>query len=153
MFENRLKELGIEIPEAPKPLAAYVPAVRSGNLIYTSGQLPLINGELKYTGAVGKDISEEDAKKAAEICALNCLGAIKSILTTLDKIEQIIKLTVFVNSAEGFQNQPVVANGASEIIGKIFSDNGLHARSAVGVNNLPKNASVEVEMIVRVNEL
>jgi len=150
MFEERIKELGIEIPEAPKPLAAYVPAVKSGNLIFTAGQLPLVNGELKYSGAVGKDIGEEDAKKAAEVCALNCLGTVKGIISSLDKIEQIIKLTVFVNSAEGYQNQPVVANGASEIISEIFGNNGLHARSAVGVNCLPRNASVEVEMIIRV---
>jgi enamine deaminase RidA (YjgF/YER057c/UK114 family) len=150
MFEAKLKELGIEIPAAPKPLAAYVPAVLSGDLIFTAGQVPLVNGDLKYIGAAGKDISEEDAKKAAEICALNCLGAVKSITGSIDKIDQVVKLTVFINTAEGFQNQPQIANGASEIIGKIFGDKGLHARSAVGVSSLPRNAAVEVEMIVRI---
>jgi enamine deaminase RidA (YjgF/YER057c/UK114 family) len=150
MFEAKIKELGIEIPSAPKPLASYVPAVQAGSLVFTAGQLPLVNGELKYTGAVGKDISEDDAKKAAEICALNCLGAVKSVSGTLDKVVQIVKLTVFVHSADGFQNQPAVANGASDIVGKIFGEKGLHARSAVGVNALPRNAAVEVEMIVSI---
>lgn len=148
MFESKIKELGIEIPAAPKPLASYVPAVKTGNLIYTAGQVPLVKGELKYMGSVGKDISEDDAIKAAEVCALNCLGAVKSVIGSLDKIDQVVKLTVFVNSAEGFHNQPQIANGASDIIGKIFGERGLHARSAVGVNSLPRNAAIEVEMIV-----
>lgn len=152
MFEAKIRELGIEIPSAPKPLASYVPAVKAGNLVFTAGQVPLVNGELKYTGAVGKDIQEDDAKKAAEICALNCLGAIKSLIGSLDQIEQIIKLTVFVNSVNGFENQPQIANGASDIIGKIFGERGLHARSAVGASSLPRNAVVEVEMIVSIIE-
>ncbi|MFO7445434.1 MAG: RidA family protein [Ignavibacteriaceae bacterium] len=150
MFEAKIKELGIEIPEAPKPLAAYVPAVLIDGFVYTAGQVPLVKGEIKYTGAAGRDFNEEEGSKAAEICALNCLGAVKGVIGSLDKIEQVVKLTVFVNSADGFGNQPQVANGASELIGKIFGDKGAHARSAVGVNGLPRNAAVEVEMIVKI---
>ena len=149
MVEEKIKELGFEIPEAPKPLAAYVPALATNDFVFTAGQLPSVKGELKYKGKVGQDLTEEEGRKAAEICALNCLGAIKGITGSLDKIDRIIKLTVFVNSAEGFTGQPKVANGASELIGKIFGDNGRHARSAVGVNELPLDAPVEVEMIVK----
>jgi enamine deaminase RidA (YjgF/YER057c/UK114 family) len=152
MIEEKIKELGFTLPEPPKPLAAYVPAVIAGDLVFTAGQLPIVYGELKYTGKLGKEVSEEDAKKAAEICALNCLSAIKGVIGELNRIEQVIKLTVFVNSAEGFTNQPVAANGASELIEKIFGKNGSHARSAVGVNELPKNAPVEIEMIVKLKK-
>lgn len=149
MVEEKIKELGFELPEAPKPLAAYVPALAVNDFVFTAGQLPSVKGELKYKGKVGRDLTEEEGKKAAEICALNCLGAVKGVIGSLDKIDCIIKLTVFVNSAEGFTSQPKVANGASELIGKIFGDNGRHARSAVGVNELPLDAPVEVEMIVK----
>ncbi|HKI77611.1 MAG TPA: RidA family protein [Ignavibacteriaceae bacterium] len=149
MIEEKIKELGLEVPEAAKPLAAYIPAIRMDNLVMTSGQLPTVKGELKFKGKVGKDITEEEGKQAAEICALNCLGAIKRVIGDLDKIEQIVKLTAFVNSADGFTAQPKVANGASELLGKIFGDNGKHARSAVGVNELPIDAPVEIEMIVK----
>ena len=149
MIEEKIKELGFEVPEAPRPLAAYVPAVIVNNLVFTAGQLPSIKGELKYKGKVGKDLPEEGGRKAAEICALNCLGAIKDVIGDLDKIDQVVKLTAFINSAEGFTAQPKVANGASELIGKIFGDKGKHARSAVGVNELPFDAAVEIEMIVK----
>ena len=149
MIEEKIKELGLEVPDAPKPLAAYVPALIVNDLVFTAGQLPSIKGELKYKGKVGKDLSEEGGRKAAEICALNCLAAVKGLIGNLDKIEQIVKLTAFVNSAEGFTAQPKVANGASELIGKIFGDKGKHARSAVGVNELPLDAAVEIEMIVK----
>lgn len=152
MIEEKIKELGFTLPEPPKPLAAYVPAVIAGDLVFTAGQLPIAYGALKYTGKLGKELSEEDGKKAAEICALNCLSAIKGVIGELNRIEQVIKLTVFVNSAEGFTNQPVAANGASELIEKIFGKNGSHARSAVGVNELPKNAPVEIEMIVKLKK-
>lgn len=152
MVEEKIKELGFEIPEVAKPLAAYIPAKKVGNLVMTSGQVPLVKGVLKYTGKVGDDLSEEDGQKAAEICALNCLAAIKGIIGDLDKIEEILKLTVFVNNKEGFTAQPKIANGASELIGKIFGDKGLHARSAVGVSGLPINAPVEIEMIVSIKE-
>ncbi len=150
MFEEKINQLGFELPEVAKPLAAYIPAKKIGNLVMTSGQVPVVKGEMKYAGKVGKDISEEDGQKAAQICALNCLAAIKSVIGSLDNIEEIVKLTVFVNSAKGFTSQPKVANGASELLGKIFGDYGLHVRSAVGVNELPLNAAVEIEMTVRV---
>ncbi|WP_304130655.1 RidA family protein [Ignavibacterium album] len=150
MIEEKIKQLGFELPEVAKPLASYIPAKKVGNLVMTSGQIPVVKGELKYTGKVGKNLSEEDGKKAAQICALNCLAAIKSVIGSLDNIEEVVKLTVFVNSSTDFTAQPKVANGASELIGKIFGDSGLHVRSAVGVNELPLNAAVEIEMIVKV---
>ena len=150
MIEEKIRQLGFELPEVAKPLAAYIPAKKVGNLVMTSGQVPVVKGEMKYIGKVGKDLSEEDAQKAAQICALNCLAAIKSIVGSLESVEEVVKLTVFVNSAVGFTSQPKVANGASELVGKIFGENGLHVRSAVGVNELPLNAAVEIEMIVRV---
>ena len=150
MIEEKLKELGIVIPEAPKPLAAYIPAVQVEKYIYTSGQLPMQDGQLKFKGKLGKDQSVDEGRQAAEICALNCLGVVKSIIGNLDNIERVIKLTVFVNSADGFTEQPKVANGASELLVKIFGDNGKHVRSAVGVSELPIDAAVEAEMIVKV---
>lgn len=150
MIEEKINELGFSVPEAPKPLAAYIPAQIINNLVMTAGQIPMVKGDLKYKGKVGKDITEEEGQKAAEICLLNCLSAVKSVIASLDNIEHIIKLTVFVNSAEGFTAQPKVANGASELCVKIFGEAGKHVRSAVGVNELPLNAAVEVEMIVKI---
>jgi enamine deaminase RidA (YjgF/YER057c/UK114 family) len=152
MIEDKIKELGYTLPEPPKPLAAYVPAVIAGDLVFTAGQIPVSGGELKYTGKLGRDISEEEGRKAAEICALNCLSAVKGVIGELDRIEKVIKLTVFVNSAESFINQPAVANGASELMEKIFGQAGSHARSAVGVNELPKDVSVEIELIVKIKK-
>lgn len=148
MTEEKLNELGLTLPQVAKPLAAYVPALRVGNLVMTSGQVPLVEGVIKYKGKLGKDLTEEDGKKAAEICALNCLAAIKSVAGDLDKINRVVKLVVFVASAEGFVNQPEVANGASELVGKVFGEAGKHTRSAVGVSELPKGSAVEIEMIV-----
>jgi enamine deaminase RidA (YjgF/YER057c/UK114 family) len=150
MVEQKLKELGLELPRAPKPLAAYVPGVRLNNLVFTSGQLPLENGQLRYAGKVGAEVSEEDAKKAAEICVLNCLSVVNDIAGSLDSVEKILKITVFISSAPGFTNQPEVANGASELLEKVFGYKGKHARSAVGVSELPRNASVEIEMIASI---
>ena len=150
MIEEKIKELGFELPEVAKPLAAYIPAKQVGNLVMTSGQVPLVKGVINYAGKVGSDLSEEEGQKAAQICALNCLAAIKGVIGNLDKIVEVLKLTVFVASAEDFTSQPKVANGASELIGKIFGESGKHVRSAVGVTALPLNASVEIEMIVRV---
>jgi len=149
-FEEKIKSLGLELPEPPKPVAAYVPAVKVDNYVYTSGQLPFVNGELKYKGKVGKDVQEEDAYEAAKICALNCLSVIKGVIGDLDNIEQVVKINGYVASAPGFNLQPKVINGASELIGEIFGNKGQHARSAVGVNELPLDATCEVEMIVRV---
>lgn len=149
-FEARIKEMGLIVPEAPKPLAAYVPAVKTGNYVFTSGQLPIVNGELKYVGKLGDKFNVEEGYEAAKICALNALGAIKSVIGNLDNIVRIVKVVGFVNSATGFNDQPKVINGASELMGKIFGEAGVHARSAVGVNELPLNVAVEVEMIVEV---
>ncbi len=150
MIEEKIKELGFEIPQVAAPLAAYIPAKQVGNLIMTSGQVPIVKGEMKYTGRLGKELSEDDGQKAAQVCALNCLAAIKGVIGNLDKIVEVVKLTVFVASADSFTAQPKVANGASELIGKIFGDAGKHVRSAVGVTALPLNAAVEIEMIVRI---
>lgn len=152
MIEDKIKELGFNLPEPPQPLAAYVPALMAGDFVFTAGQIPVSEGQLKFTGKLGKDLTEEQGRQAAEICALNCLSAVKGVIGELDRIERVIKLTVFVNSAEGFTNQPAVANGASELMEKIFGPKGSHARSAVGVNELPKDVAVEIEMIVKVKK-
>ena len=150
MIEERIIQLGFTLPAAPKPLASYVPAVRTGNLVFTAGQLPIKDGSLAFKGKLGKDLNEDKGKNASQLCALNCLSVIKDEIGTLDQIDRIIKLTVFVNSSEGFINHPQVANGASDLIKEIFGENGKHVRSAVGVAELPLNAPVEIEMIVRV---
>ncbi len=150
MIEERIKELGFQLPEAPKPVAAYIPALVEGSLVFTSGQIPVVKGNIKYTGKIGDKLTVEEGQKAAEICALNCLSVVKDIIGSLDKIERIVKLTVFVNSADGFSSQHLVANGASGLIGKIFGEKGKHVRSAVGVNELPLDVPVEIEMIVKI---
>ena len=122
MYEAKLKELGYELPEPAKPLAAYIPAIKVEKLVYTAGQLPTVNGQLQYKGKVGFDLSEEDGQKAAVLSLLNCLAVIKGVCGDLDQIEQVVKLTVFINSADGFTNQPKVANGASELLLKIFGN-------------------------------
>jgi enamine deaminase RidA (YjgF/YER057c/UK114 family) len=150
MIEEKIKQMGITIPEAAKPLAAYIPALQFGNLVMTSGQVPIVNGQIKYSGKIGKELTDEQGREAAKLCAINCLSAIKSVIGNLDRIKRIVKLTVFVNSADGFTAQPKIANGASEFIVEIFGDTGKHVRSAVGVSELPLNSAVEVEMIVMV---
>jgi enamine deaminase RidA (YjgF/YER057c/UK114 family) len=146
---ERLAELGIELPAVVAPLAAYVPAVRTGNLVYTSGQLPMQAGELLATGKVGTDVSPESAKALARICALNALAAVHS-LVGIDSVTRVVKVVGFVASAPGFGGQPGVVNGASQLFGEVFGDAGAHARSAVGVSELPLNSPVEVELIVEV---
>lgn len=150
MIEEKINQLGFTLPTAPKPLASYIPAVKSGDLVFTAGQLPIKDGSLLFKGKLGKELNEDDGKKAAQQCALNCLSVIKNEIETLDNIDRIIKLTVFVSSSEGFINHPQVANGASDLIKDIFGENGKHVRSAVGVAELPLNAPVEIEMIVRI---
>lgn len=159
MIEEKLNELGFQLPEAPKPLASYIPVTQVGNLIFTAGQIPLKNGVLAYKGKIGeystdglpgKNSGIEEGIKAAEICTINCLSVIKSVIGDLNKIKRIVKLTVFVNSADGFTDQPKVANGASDLLVKVFGENGKHIRSAVGVNELPIDSAVEMEMIVEV---
>jgi enamine deaminase RidA (YjgF/YER057c/UK114 family) len=149
-FEAKLKEMGIVVPDAPKPVAAYVPAVKIGDMIYTSGQIPFVAGQLKYKGKVGRDISLEEGYDAAKVCAINALAAIKSLVGSLDQIEKIVKVVGFVNSAPGFTDQPKVINGASELLAAAFGEAGAHARSAVGVAELPVDSAVEVELIVKV---
>ena len=145
----KLAELGIELPEVVAPLAAYVPAVRTGNLVYTAGQLPIHQGSLLATGKVGAEVSAEDAKALARQCGLNALAAVHA-LVGIDSVVRVVKAVGFVASAPGFDGQPGVINGASELFGEVFGDAGAHARSAVGVSELPRNAPVEVEIIVEV---
>lgn len=148
-WSARLGELGIELPAVVAPVAAYVPAVRTGNLVYTSGQLPITGGELEVTGKVGAEVSAEDAKALARQCGLNALAAVHA-LVGIDAVVRVVKVVGFVASAPGFAGQPRVVNGASELFGQIFGDAGAHARSAVGVAELPLGAPVEVEIIVEV---
>lgn len=145
----RLAELGIELPAVAAPLAAYQPAVRSGNHVYTSGQLPMVNGSLVTAGKVGAEVSPEDAKELARTCALNAVAAVDA-LVGINNVVKVVKVVGFVASAPGFTGQPGVVNGASELLGEVFGDAGVHARSAVGVAELPINAPVEVEIIVEV---
>ncbi len=145
--ESRLQELGIELPDVAPPVAAYVPAVVSGSYVYTSGQLPFIQGELPATGKVGADISAEQAKEFAATCAINALAAVKAQIGDLDRVTRIVKVVGFVASDPSFTGQPGVINGASELLGQVFGEAGTHARSAVGVAVLPLNAPVEVELI------
>ena len=146
---ERLAELGVTLPAPAKPLAAYVPAVRTGNLVYTSGQLPLIDGDLTHTGKVGAEVTPEAAKAAARTCAINALAAINA-LVGVDNVTRVVKVVGFVASSSGFTGQPGVVNGASEFLGEVFGDAGIHARCAVGVAELPLGAPVEVELIVEV---
>ncbi|WP_404312756.1 RidA family protein [Agrococcus terreus] len=143
----RMAELGIELPPVAKPVAAYVPAVASGHLVYTSGQLPMVDGKLLRTGLVGTEVSADEAHADARQCILNALAAIDAEIGSLDRITRIVKVTGFVASAAGFSGQPGVVNGASELLGELFGDAGIHARSAVGVAELPLHAPVEVELI------
>ncbi|MBX9640423.1 MAG: RidA family protein [Mycobacteriaceae bacterium] len=146
----RLGQLGLVLPQVAAPLAAYVPAVRTGKLIYTSGQLPIEGGKLVRSGKVGAEVSPEDGKALARICALNALAAVAS-LVGIDAVVQVVKVVGFVASAPGFNGQPGVVNGASDLFAEVFGDRGAHARSAVGVSELPLDAPVEVELIVEVD--
>ena len=147
--KEKLAALGLTLPTAAAPVAAYVPAVKTENLVFTAGQLPVVDGKLVLTGKVGSDVTAEDAKKMAEICALNALAAI-SLVADIDQIEKIVRVGGFVNGAPGFVAIPAVINGASELLIKLFGDvNGKHARTAVGVAELPLNAPVEVEIVVQ----
>ncbi|MFD6136845.1 RidA family protein [Isoptericola sp. NPDC056618] len=147
--EARLAELGITLPDVAAPVAAYVPAVRSGNYVYTAGQLPFVDGALPLTGKVGAAVSPEEAADLARTCALNGLAAVRSLVGTLDGA-RIVKVTGFVASDPSFTGQPGVINGASNVLGEIFGDAGVHARSAVGVAVLPLDSPVEVELVVEV---
>ena len=146
---SKLAELGLTLPEAALPVAAYVPAVRTGNLVFTAGQLPLVDGKIPFVGKVGSDVTPEQAKDMAQVCALNALAAI-SLVADIDQIERIVRVGGFVNGIPGFVAIPAVINGASELLIKLFGEiNGKHARTAIGVAELPLNAPVEVEMVVQ----
>ena len=148
-IKDKLAELGLTLPEAAAPVAAYVPAVRTGNLVFTAGQLPLVDGKIPFVGKVGSDVTPEQAKDMAQVCALNALAAI-SLVADIDQIEKIVRVGGFVNGIPGFVAIPAVINGASELLIKLFGEvNGKHARTAIGVAELPLNAPVEVEMVVQ----
>jgi enamine deaminase RidA (YjgF/YER057c/UK114 family) len=148
-WSERLAELGLTLPGVPKPAGAYVPAIRTGSLVYTAGQIPVVDGELAGVGKVGDKVSADEAKELARICALNALAAVDG-LVGIDNVVRVVKVVGFVASAEGFTGQPGVINGASELFGEVFGDAGIHARSAVGVAELPLGVPVEVEVIVEV---
>jgi enamine deaminase RidA (YjgF/YER057c/UK114 family) len=148
--EDRLAEIGLSVPDVAKPVASYVPALRSGSYVFTSGQLPMRSGELMATGKVGAGVSPEDAAACAQQCALNAIAAVKAELGDLDLVKRVVKVVCFVASDSAFTGQPQVANGASELLGTAFGDAGVHARSAVGVAVLPLDAPVEVEILVEV---
>ncbi len=148
--EENLAELGLSVPEVAKPVAVYVPAVRSGDHVFTSGQLPMRSGELMYTGKVGGEVSPEEAVECAQQCALNAIAAVKAVIGDLAQVKRVVKVVCFVASTPDFTGQPAVANGVSELLGKVFGDAGIHARSAVGVSVLPLDSPVEVELLVEV---
>ena len=148
--EERLQKLGLSVPEVAKPVAAYIPALRSGNHVFTSGQLPMRDGSLMLTGKVGGEVTEEEAVECARQCALNALAAVRAEVGELSAVKRIVKVVVFVASTPDFTAQPKVANGVSELLGEVFGEAGRHARSAVGVSVLPLDAPVEVELVVEI---
>ncbi|TVL92213.1 RidA family protein [Streptomyces sp. SAJ15] len=148
--EEKLAELGLRLPGVAAPIASYVPAVRTGSYVYTSGQLPMVEGKLGVTGKVGAEVTPEEAKDLARICALNALAAVKSVIGDLDKVVRVVKVVGFVASAPDFTGQPGVINGASELLGEVLGAKGVHARSAVGAAALPLDAPVEVEIQVEI---
>jgi len=149
-YEEKLRKMGITIPGVPKPAAAYIPAKKVGNLVFCSGQGPSVENKLIHTGKVGTEKTVGEGYEAAKICALNCLGAVKDLVGRLDAIEEIVQVRGFVNSAPDFGKQPEVINGASELLEKIFGDKGKHARCALGTSSLPRDITVELEMVVKV---
>ncbi len=146
--EDRLRDLGYELPAVSHPAGSYVPATCAGTLLFTAGQLPFKDGQLPYTGKVGAEVSVEEAKEAARLCVLNALAAVEAEAGSLENVRRIVKVTGYVASAAGFNQQPEVINGASDFLGEVFGKRGIHARSAVGVAELPLDAPVEVELIV-----
>ena len=152
VVESRLAEVGLVVPPVSVPVAAYVPAVRGGNLVFTSGQLPMRDGQIMTTGRLGVDVDEATAADCAAQCALNALSAVKSVIGDLDKVVRVVKVVGFVASDPAFVNQPIVINGASAVFAQAFGDDGIHARSSLGVAALPLNSPVEVELIVEVRD-
>jgi enamine deaminase RidA (YjgF/YER057c/UK114 family) len=151
-IDERLRELSIELPESPQPVASYVPVVITGTLAFVSGQVPLSEGKVMWNGKVGGELSLDEATQAARRCALQALAALRAELGTLDRVARIVKVSVFVASAPGFTDQPKVANGASDLLAEVFGDAGIHARAAVGVAELPLGAPVEVELVAELAE-
>jgi enamine deaminase RidA (YjgF/YER057c/UK114 family) len=150
-IQSKLAELGLTLPVAAVPVAAYVPAVRTGNLVFTAGQLPLVDGKIPFVGKVGSDVTPEQAKDMAQICALNALAAISHV-ADIDQIERVVRVAGFVNGISGFVEIPAVINGASELLIKLFGEvNGKHARTAIGVASLPFNSPVEIEIVIELN--
>lgn len=150
--EQRLKQHGHEVPTAPEAIGFYVPVLRTGNLVVTSGQLPVIGKELMFKGKVGKELHEDDGVNAARLCALNALAQIKACIGSLDRVTRIVRVEGYVQSAEGFTRQPIVINGASELLVQAFGDAGKHTRIAVGANELPINAAVELVIWAEVGD-
>ncbi len=151
-IEKRIMSLGLELPQAPKPVASYIPAVQSGNFVFTSGQLPVIKGELKARGKIGRDLTLEEGYECAKVAALNCLAALKSVVGELDRVRRIVRVTGFINSAPGFEDQSKVMNWASDLLVEIFGNEGRDSRLATGTSELTLGSPVEVEMIVEVQE-
>lgn len=149
-IEAKVRELGFEIPEAPKPVASYIPAVRTGNLVFTSGQLPMKDGKMTITGIVGKDVTPEQATEAARLCAINAFAAAKTVISSLDDVVRVLKVNVYVASDPGYHAHPKIANGASDFIAQVFGESGRHARTTLGLAVLPLNAPVEVELTLEV---
>jgi len=149
-IEKKMRGLGLELPEVPKPVASYVPAVRSGNYVYTSGQVPFVKGELMHRGKLGGDLTIEQGYECARVTALNCLAAVKSVIDDLDRVKQIVRVTGFINSAPGFTDQPKVLNGASDLLVEIFGERGKHSRLAIGTSELPLGAPLEIDMVVEI---
>lgn len=152
MIEDKLRAMGVTLPDAPAPLASYVPAVVAGQLLFTSGQLPLINGQLGWQGKVGLEVDVESGYQAARASAINCLAVVKGAVGSLERIARIVKVTGYVSSAPGFTGQPKVVNGASDFLLELLGEAGRHARAAVGVSELPLGAPVEVEMVVQLRD-
>ena len=149
-IENKLRSMGLALPEVAKPVASYVPAVQSGNHVFTSGQIPFVKGELLHKGKVGGELTVEEGCECARITIMNCLAAVKSMIGDLDRIKRVVKVTGFVSSAPGFEDQPKVLNGASDLLLELFGEKGKHTRLAIGTNELPLGAPVEIDMIVEI---
>lgn len=149
-IEKKMRGLGLELPEVPKPVASYVPAVRSGNYVYTSGQVPFVKGELMHRGKLGGDLTIEQGYECARVTAMNCLAAVKSVIDDLDRVKRIVRVTGFINSAPGFTDQPKVLNGASDLLVEIFGERGKHSRLAIGTSELPLGAPLEIDMVVEI---
>jgi len=151
-IETKLKELGITLPEAPAAVAAYQPWIQTGNLIFTSGQLPFRDGQIAYEGKLGSELSEEDGYQAARQCALNAIAQLKAASGNLDKIQKIVRIEGYVHCADGFRGHPQVLNGASDLVAEIFEEKGIHTRLALGINEMPLNAAVQLAMTAEVDD-